>query len=167
MYDCGKVGGIIYQACIQQRLNFAYINKLASVPPLLNVSSSSWTIIDPLHVVQTNSYPFKSWLLPDESRVEARIQTVCHDDKPFVAMSRMITLYICHVEYVSMSTKCVAAIACNCMLLSMLTVLTLRRPNKAHTRSRLCSSYSAAAEAQKGLYLRSYPYRRYNKLILV
>ena len=26
---------------------------------------------------------------------------------------------------------------------------------------------SAAAEAQKGLYLRSYPYRRYNKLILV
>ena len=29
------------------------------------------------------------------------------------------------------------------------------------------SSYSAAAEAQKGLYLRSYPYRRYNKLILV
>ena len=27
--------------------------------------------------------------------------------------------------------------------------------------------YSAAAEAQKGLYLRSYPYRRYNKLILV
>ena len=29
------------------------------------------------------------------------------------------------------------------------------------------ASYSAAAEAQKGLYLRSYPYRRYNKLILV
>ena len=28
-------------------------------------------------------------------------------------------------------------------------------------------AYSAAAEAQKGLYLRSYPYRRYNKLILV
>ena len=27
--------------------------------------------------------------------------------------------------------------------------------------------YSAAAEAQKGLYLRSYPYWRYNKLILV
>ena len=27
--------------------------------------------------------------------------------------------------------------------------------------------FSAAAEAQKGLYLRSYPYRRYNKLILV
>ena len=26
---------------------------------------------------------------------------------------------------------------------------------------------NAAAEAQKGLYLRSYPYRRYNKLILV
>ena len=26
---------------------------------------------------------------------------------------------------------------------------------------------SAAAEAQKVLYLRSYPYRRYNKLILV
>ena len=30
-----------------------------------------------------------------------------------------------------------------------------------------CCSNSAAAEAQKGLYLRSYPYRRYNKLILV
>ena len=70
---------------------------------------------------------FKSTQTPSsrcyyQTNLVSRHGTVCHDDKPFVATSRMITLYICHVEYVSMSTKCVAAFACNCMLLSMLTV---------------------------------------------
>ena len=34
-------------------------------------------------------------------------------------------------------------------------------------QSNEATMHSAAAEAQKGLYLRSYPYRRYNKLKLV
>ena len=35
-----------------------------------------------------------------------------------------------------------------------------------HSERWSVNAYSAAAEAQKWLYLRSYPYRRYNKLIL-
>ena len=38
---------------------------------------------------------------------------------------------------------------------------------KRTSKQTVAVSYSAATEAQKGLYLRSYPYRRYNKLILV
>ena len=53
----------------------------------------------------------------------------------------------------------------NSLKLSVLLVsVFLREAARTASKSR---TNSAAAEAQKVQYLRSYPYRRYNKLILV